>query len=71
MATDDKMIAATLAAALLSKQVSNDQVAPTADHLVKLYFECLEALHAERMRRVTPGQGSTLTAADPLEQTEA
>ena len=52
MATDDKMIAATLAAALLNKQAANDQVVPTADHLVKLYFECLEALHAERQRRV-------------------
>lgn len=70
MATDDKMIAATLAAALLSKQVSNEQVAPTADHLVKLYFECLEALHAERMRRVTPAQGGAFAAADPLEETQ-
>lgn len=70
MATDDKMIAATLAAALLSKQVSNEQVAPTADNLVKLYFECLEALHAERMRRVTPAQGGAFGAADPLEETQ-
>jgi hypothetical protein len=70
MATDDKMIAATLAAALLNKQVANDQVAPSADHLVKLYFECLEALHAERQRRVTPAQGGTFMLVDPLEETE-
>lgn len=71
MATDDKMIAATLAAALLNKQAANDQVAPTADHLVKLYFECLEALHAERQRRVTPAQGGTFILLDPLEETQS
>lgn len=70
MATDDKMIAATLAAALLQKQAANSDVAPTADDLVKLYFECIEALHAERQRRITPAQGGTFVLTDPLEETE-
>jgi len=60
MTTDDKMIAATLAAALLQKQPIDPALAPGADSLVKLYFECLEALRLERQRRVASlGEGLT------------
>ena len=51
--TDDRLIAAILAAAILQKETVEEMAESKAMHIVQLYFECLEAIHAERLRRYT------------------
>jgi hypothetical protein len=56
--TDDRLIAAILAAAILQKEPTEEIIGSKAVHIVQLYFECLEAIHAERLKRYTQAYAS-------------